>query len=178
MHLRAGFLDLIQQHDGIRMRADGAGELAFLIIADVAWGRADKPRGGVPLGELRHIQPDNAIFRTKEELGERLCQLGFSGAGRTKKQEDAQWTIGILQPSAGGANRFRHRRHRLILPFHALMQHRFHLQQALLATAFMICFANNLFYWDTGLICDDTRDLQPANHGGCPRGAERIKDGA
>ena len=43
-HLGVRLLDLVEQHDGVGPAPDGLGELAALVVADVARGRADEAR--------------------------------------------------------------------------------------------------------------------------------------
>ena len=49
---RVRLLDLVEQHDRVRPAAHGLGELAALLVADVARRRADQPRDGVLLHVL------------------------------------------------------------------------------------------------------------------------------
>ena len=48
--LRVGLLDLVEEHDAVVLAADGLGQLAALVEADVAGRRADEPaaRCGAP----------------------------------------------------------------------------------------------------------------------------------
>ena len=47
-----GLLDLVEEDDGVGPAAHGLGELAALVIADVARGRTDELGDGVLLHEL------------------------------------------------------------------------------------------------------------------------------
>ncbi len=51
-HPRVGFLDLIEQHHAVRMRADRVAELATFVVADVARRRADQLGHAVLFHEL------------------------------------------------------------------------------------------------------------------------------
>jgi hypothetical protein len=75
-----GLLDLVHEHDGVRLPAHGLGQLAALVVADVARRRADEPRHGVLLHVLRHVHLDQRVLVAEQELGERARQLGLADA--------------------------------------------------------------------------------------------------
>ena len=50
-----GLLDLVEEHDGERLAAHLLGELAALLVADVAGRRAEQPRDGVLLARTRDM---------------------------------------------------------------------------------------------------------------------------
>ena len=54
-------LDLVEQHDAVRMRAHGVDEQAALLEADVAGRRADQPRHRVLLHVLAHVEADELV---------------------------------------------------------------------------------------------------------------------
>ena len=53
--VRMRLLDLVHQHDAVRMLGHRLGELAALVEADVARRRADQAGHRVPLHVLRHV---------------------------------------------------------------------------------------------------------------------------
>ena len=108
-------LDLVQQHHRVRPPAHGLGQLAALVVADVAGRRADQPRDGVLLHVLRHVDPHHRLLGVEQELGQRLRQLGLADAGRAEEDERADRPVGIAQAGARAADRVRHGRHRLVL---------------------------------------------------------------
>src|SRR4026208_284990 len=57
------------------------GELAPLLVADIARRCADHPRHGVLLHELGHVDAHHRLFGVEQELGERFRELGLAGAG-------------------------------------------------------------------------------------------------
>ena len=81
-----GLLDLVEEHDRERLAAHRLGELAALLVADVAGGRADEAADRVLLHVLAHVELDQGALVAEEELGERLGELGLpdarSGRGR------------------------------------------------------------------------------------------------
>ena len=83
-HVGVGLLDLVEQDHGVGAAADGLGELAALVVAHVARGRADEPRDRVLLHVLRHVDADHRVLRVEHELGQRAGQLGLAHAGRAR----------------------------------------------------------------------------------------------
>ena len=74
-------LNLVEQHDRVRMTAHGLGELTALVVTDVARGTTDE-LGDLELAtELRHVEADERVLAAKEILGERLGELGLTRAG-------------------------------------------------------------------------------------------------
>src|SRR5439155_7028760 len=88
-HVRMRLLNLIQQDDRIGPPAHRFGEVAALLVADVAGRRADQARDGVLLHELRHVDADQRVLGVEEELGERLADLRLADARRPEEQERA-----------------------------------------------------------------------------------------
>ena len=75
-----------RRSDRVRLAAHGLGELAALVVADVAGRRADEPGHGVLLHVLRHVDLDHRVLVAEQELGERARELRSSrrltGRGR------------------------------------------------------------------------------------------------
>ena len=84
--------------------ADGLGEVAALLVADVAGRRADQPGHGVPLHELAHVEADHGVLVVEQELGQRLRQLGLAHAGGPQEDERADGPVGVLQAGAAAAH--------------------------------------------------------------------------
>ena len=101
--VRVRLLDLVEQHHRERLAAHLLGELAALLVADVAGRRAEQPRDGVLLGELAHVELDERVLVAEQELGERLGQLGLTDAGRAGEDERAAGTLRVLQARHGCA---------------------------------------------------------------------------
>src|SRR4051812_13594894 len=102
--LRVGLLDLVEEHDGERLAAHLLGELAALLVADVAGGRTEEPADRVLLGVLGHVQLDQRVLAAEEELGERLGELGLADAGGAGEDERATGAARVLQAGTGAAN--------------------------------------------------------------------------
>ncbi len=130
-HVGMRLLDLVEQHDLVRLAADLLGQRAAIVVADIAGRRADHPGHRVPLHVLRHVEPGDRVFVVEQELGERFRQLGLADAGRAEEQERAGRTRRVLEPGTGAAHRFRHRAHRLGLADDTLGELLLHVLQAL-----------------------------------------------
>ena len=103
-HVGVGLLDLVEEHHGERLAADGLGELAALLVADVAGGRADQAADRVLLHVLGHVEADQALLVAEQELGERLGQLGLPDAGGAEEDERAAGALRVLEAGAGAAD--------------------------------------------------------------------------
>ena len=107
-HVGVGLLDLVEQHDRERLAAHGLGELATLVVADVARGRADEAADRVLLHVLGHVEADQRRLVAEQELGERLGQLGLADTGWAEEDERAARTLRVLQAGPGTADRPAH----------------------------------------------------------------------
>ena len=82
------------------MPTDCLGELAALIIAHVSWRCANESLDRELLHVLRHINADQRALVVKQQLCQRLCQLGLTHAGWTQEEEAAQRLVWICKASA------------------------------------------------------------------------------
>ena len=80
-------LDLVEEHHRERLAPHLLGELATLFVADVTRRRTEQPGRSVLLAELAHVEGDERVLVTEEELGERLAELGLTHTGRTGEDE-------------------------------------------------------------------------------------------
>jgi len=129
-HVGMRLFDLVEEHHGVGLAADLLRELAGLVIAHVARGRAHEAGDGVGLHKFGHIQPDQRFRRIKQFFGKRLAQLGFSNAGRPDKNERGRPSpradVGSAAPDRG-RNLF----HRFVLPDDTLPKNLFQTTQPL-----------------------------------------------
>src|SRR3546814_6417065 len=81
-HVGVGLLDLVEQHHREWLAPHGLGELAALLVADVAGGRAHQPGDGVLLHVLRHVEADHGVLvaeqRSEEHTSELQSQMSIS----------------------------------------------------------------------------------------------------
>ncbi len=97
----------VEQEHAVRLAPHGLGELAALVVADVARRRAHEPRHGVLLHVLGHVDTDHRVLVAEQELGERAGQLGLADPGRAEEDERAGRALGVLQAGARAADGLR-----------------------------------------------------------------------
>ena len=121
-HVLVRLFDLVEQHNGIRLAAHLFRELAALLVADIARGRADEPRDAVPLHIFRHVHADERLLVAEERLGQRAAELRLPDAGRAEEQKAADRAVRVAETDAAAADRVRDRVHGLLLPDDAAAQ--------------------------------------------------------
>src|SRR3954452_13116969 len=110
-------------------RRTASGELTGVLVADVpGWG-ADQPADGVPLLELRHVEPDHPVLVAEQGLGEGPRQLGLAYAGRSQEEEAADRPVQVAEADTGAAHRFGDDLDRLVLPDPPVVQALLQVQQ-------------------------------------------------
>ena len=129
--VRMSLLDLVEKDHGERLAPDLLGQLATLFVSHVPWRCAEETRSGVFLRELGHIHPDQGILIIKEELGQRLGQLGLAHAGGASEDEGTCGTLGILETHSGATNGAGQGGDSLILADNPLVQLLLHTQELL-----------------------------------------------
>ncbi len=130
-HIRVRLLDLVEQHDRVRVAAHLFGELAALVVADVARRRTDHTGNRVLFHVFRHINADHGVFIAEHGFRERLGQLGLADAGRAEEQERTDRALGVAQADTAAADRLGDCGDRFVLADHALVQRILEVQQAL-----------------------------------------------
>jgi hypothetical protein len=95
-HVRVRLLDFVEEDHGIGLSADRLGQLAALIVADVARRRADQARDAVLLHVFGHVDPHQRGLGVEKRFGERFRQFGLADACRAEKQEAADRPARIL----------------------------------------------------------------------------------
>src|SRR5690606_39481850 len=100
------------------------------LVAHVAGGRAEEAGDRVLLAELRHVEGDQRVLVTEEELGERLGQLGLTDTGRAGEDERTTGALRVLQTGARTADRLRQRLDGVDLADDPLVELVLHAQQA------------------------------------------------
>jgi hypothetical protein len=97
-HVRVRLLDLVEQDDAVRMLVDLVGQEAALVVADVAWRRADQPADRVPLHVLRHVEAQQL---DAQRGGQLLGDLGLADAGGPAEQVAADRLLRVAEAGAG-----------------------------------------------------------------------------
>ena len=99
-----GLFDFVEEDDGVGAAADGLGELAALVVADVAGRGADEAGDGVLVEVLGHVEADHGVLVVEEEFGEGAGEFGLADAGGAEKEEGADGAVGVLEAGAGAAD--------------------------------------------------------------------------
>src|SRR5437899_750955 len=152
-HVRMCFLNLVEQHDGIRTTTHLLGELSTFFVAHISRRSADQASDRMLLHVLRHVDADHRAFVVEKKFGESAGQFGFSDARWTQKDERANRPFGIAQSSAGTANCVGNAFQRRILAHDSLAQALFHRDQL-----FHLAF-EHLGNWNSRPLGDDARDI-------------------
>ena len=122
-------LHLVEQQHAVGFAAHRLGQVAAFFVAHVARGRTNESRHRVFLHELAHVDADQMVFAVKQKARQRLAQLGLTHAGGAEEQEGAGGAVRVREARARTANRVGHRRNRLVLAHHAVVQAAFHQEQ-------------------------------------------------
>ena len=153
-------LDLVEQDQAVGLAADGVGQLAAVVVADVSGRRADEAGDGVALHEFRHVEADHVVIGAEHEVGEGAGEFGFADAGGPEEHEHADRAARVLESGAGAADGLGEGDDRLLLADDPLVDVLFHVQQAL---GF---FGGDLHDGDAGPHGDDFGDVFGQHVGG------------
>ena len=113
---------LIKEHQAVGPPSDAIRQLALLIVAHIARRAANELTHRVPLHEFAHIQADHRVLLAEIGCRERLAKLRLAHPRGAAEDEGGDGPLGVLQAAARPPHRLRHRRHRLLLPDHAVVQ--------------------------------------------------------
>ena len=84
-HVGVRLLHLVEQDHRIGLAPDLLGELAALVVADIARRRADQARDRVLFHVLGHVDADQVVLRIEQERRERLGELGLADSRRPQE---------------------------------------------------------------------------------------------
>lgn len=120
--VRVRLLHLVEEEEGVRVAADHLGELAGLLVADVAGRGADQAADRVPFLVLAHVEADHPLLAGEQGLGERAGQFGLADAGRAEEEEAADRPVRAGESGAGAQYRVGDHADRLVLADDPLVQ--------------------------------------------------------
>ena len=127
--VRVGLLDLVEQDDLVGAAAHGLGELAALLVADVAGRRADEAADRVALHVLAHVDAGHGRLVVEEELRQGARGLRLADAGGAQEDEAADGPARVLEPGARPAHGVGDGRDGLVLADDALVQALLHVDE-------------------------------------------------
>ena len=93
-HVGMRLFDLVEKDDGVGLAANLFGQLAGLVIADIARRRADDAGDRVLFHKLGHVEADQRIGRVEEVLRQLLDKLGLANARGADKDEAHRLMLG------------------------------------------------------------------------------------
>ena len=96
-----GLLDLVEEDHRKGLPPHGLGQLAALLVADVARGRADEAGHRVLLHVLAHVDAHHVVLAVEERGREGAGELGLSDPGGPEEDERADRTLWVLEAGAG-----------------------------------------------------------------------------
>jgi hypothetical protein len=152
--LPCGLFDFVDEHNRIGLATDVLGELATLVVTNIAGWCTDKACDGMLLRVLRTVDTNHRLRRVEENCGElqrktvrymklhRIMRITYSlghkcltGTRRTSEQEARDRTGSVPQTTTAETNRVGDSLHRLGLTDDTLSQNLLHPQQLLLLRA-------------------------------------------
>ena len=101
-------LNLVEQHDGIRVATNSLGQLATIFIANISRRGPDQTRDVETLCIFAHVDADQGVGRTKHVLCQLLGQISLSHAGRPQEHERPDGMVGLFQPHPVALYGFHH----------------------------------------------------------------------
>ena len=114
-HIRMRLLDLVEQHDVVRMLAHRIHQQAALLEAHVARRSANQPRHRVLLHVLAHVEARELVAQVNGEL--RASSVLPTPVGPVNRKQPAGRS-GMPRPARDALDRARHQRHGFFLAEH------------------------------------------------------------
>ena len=128
-HIRVGLFHLVEQHDGVGAAADGLGELATLVVANVSGRGTDEAGDGVFLRVFAHVNANHGALIIEHEFGQGFSEFRLAHTGGAEEQEGTHGPIGVRNPGAGTPNRIGDGLHRVELADHPFAQFSLHVEE-------------------------------------------------
>ena len=124
-----GFFHLVEEDDLIGAAAYLFGQLASLVVPDIAGRRAKESADRVGFSVFAHIDAQQGFVVVKQKGGERLGQFGLADAGGAQEEEGSDRPPWVFEPAAGPPDRVADGLDRLFLADDTVAQLLFHLEQ-------------------------------------------------
>src|SRR5829696_3147222 len=115
-------LYLVQEQDAVGTAPDALGELASLLVANVAGRGPNQAAHSVPLLELAHVDAHHRRLVPEEGLGQGAGELGLADARGAQEHEGADRAVGVRESGPCPADSLGNGRDGLVLSHHPLVQ--------------------------------------------------------
>ena len=115
-------LDLVKEHYGVRLAANGFRELSTFIIAYISWRSTDQTGSGELLLIFTHVNTCQHRLVIEEYFGQSLRQLRLPDTCSTEEDEGADRTLRVLEPCTTTADGISHSSDSLLLTDDTLVE--------------------------------------------------------
>ena len=103
--IRVRLLDLVEQQHAVRLAADLLGDLAGLIVADVAGRRTDDARNAVLFHEFAHVQANQRLRLIEQLFGQDFHEFRLADARRADEDKRRRAAAGADLDAAAADGR-------------------------------------------------------------------------
>src|SRR5918997_121535 len=155
-----GLLDLVEEDHAVRTAPNLLGELARLVVADVAGRGSYQAAHRVALLELRHVYPDHGVLLAEEVLGEGTGELGLADARGPEEDEASDRALRVLDAGPGAPYGLGDGLDRLLLAHYPLVQDGLEVQEPL------GLLLDDVGRGDAGPLLEDAGDVLARHLGG------------
>ena len=128
-HVWVSLFDFVKQHNRERLATNGLCELTAFFVAHVSRRRANQAADRVLLHVFAHVESNQRIIITKQEVGKCFCELGLAHAGWAEEDERTAWTLWVFEARACATNALADSFDCIILRNDSLVQLGFHVEQ-------------------------------------------------
>ena len=129
--LRMRLLDLVEEHHRVALAAHRLGQLAALVVADVAGRGADQARDVVALHELAHVDLDERVLGAEHELGQGSARCVLPTPVGPRKMNEPIGRLGSFSPARARRTALLMVAIAFLLADDALVERVLHVEQAL-----------------------------------------------
>src|SRR4051794_6870507 len=128
-HVGVGLLDLVEENHRERLAPNLLGQLATLVVTDVTRRGTDEPGNGESGVELTHVDLDERVVLTEQELRQRLRQLRLTDTRGPGEDEGTTRTARFLEARTRAPDRRADALDGLFLADDALVELALHAEQ-------------------------------------------------
>ena len=93
-----GLFDLVEQEHAVRVPADALGQVPAFLVPHIPRRGTDEPRDGMAFHVLAHVETQERLVGSQQQLGQRAGHLGLPHPRRAQEEEDAAGPERALEP--------------------------------------------------------------------------------